>query len=264
MRYAVKTFDKRIGAVVVEVSAPGMTGTVKAFRLPEPKAQAGFLELKQRLVENEFFGQKALVIGGSRGLGEVTAKLLAGGGADVKITYVHGKQEADAIVADIESNGGIAGCFPFDVLNPVICGTAISASGWAPTHIYYFATPFIFSASKGKFSADLFQKFSEYYVTGFTNLIDALIEFQPLKVFYPSSVAIDELPKNMGEYATAKIAGELLCDFLEKCHSGLRIYKSRFPRTETDQTATIIPVASADPAELMLSELRIFLQLGAQ
>jgi acyl dehydratase len=264
MRYAVKSFDRRIGAVVVEVSAPGMQGSVKAFRLPEPKAQASYQELKQRLAENEFSGQNALIIGGSRGLGEVAAKLLAAGGANIKITYVQGKQEADLIVGDIVSNGGVADCFLFDVLNPLIPAAAISASGWKPTHIYYFATPFIFSGSKGKFSADLFRKFSEYYVTGFTNLVDALLEFQPLKVFYPSSVAIDELPKNLGEYAAAKIAGELLCDFLEKCHSGLQIYKSRFPRTETDQTATIMPVASADPADLMLSELRLFERLSAR
>jgi NAD(P)-dependent dehydrogenase (short-subunit alcohol dehydrogenase family) len=39
---------------------------------------------------DEFAGATALIIGGSRGLGELTAKLLAKGGARILITYATG------------------------------------------------------------------------------------------------------------------------------------------------------------------------------
>ncbi len=258
--YEVERFDKRVGLLNINVTAPYMTGFVKAFRRPQPKEQEGYLSLKQRVSDDEFSNQKALIIGGSRGLGEVAAKMLAAGGADVKITYHHGKADAEKVVADIVSNGGLADCFQYDVLNPAISQEDISLSGWQPTHLYYFATPFIFSGVRGKFSPDLFRKFCDYYVVGFANVLSLLGEHEIKRVFYPSTVAIDELPKHMGEYSSAKIASELLCDFFEKCDPQLVIYKSRFPRLATDQTVSILPVKNEDPAELLISELRAFNQ----
>lgn len=258
IHYQVARFDRRIGLVTINISAPQITGVVKAFRRPEPKDQASYPELQQHVLHNEFSNQHALIIGGSRGLGEVAAKFLAAGGADVKITYSKGKSDAEKIVADIVSHGGTADCFRYDVLNPSICEKDISPAGWKPTHLYYFATPFIFSGVKGVFSPELFREFCDYYVVGFINALNLLSDYDLKKVFYPSTVAVDELPKNMGEYASAKIAGELLCEFLEKCLPGITVYKSRFPRVATDQTVSIIPVKNEDPAVLMLNELRAF------
>ena len=259
MFYKVDRFDKRIGLATIKISAPNMIGVVKAFRRPEPKDQASYLTLREYARRGEFSNQQALIIGGSRGLGEVVAKLLAGGGANVKLTYHKGKDDADKIVHDIVSNGGSAACFQYDVLNPSICEQQISSFGWKPTHIYYFATPFIFSGAKGHFSPELFREFCDYYVVGFASLLNLLSPYAVKKVYCPSSVAIDELPKNMGEYACAKIASELLCTFLEKCHPGLAIYKSRLPRVATDQTVSIMPVKNEDPVDIMINELRAFL-----
>ena len=80
-------------------------------------------------------------------------------------------------------------------------------------------------------------------------------------IFYPSTVAIDELPGNMGEYTSAKIASETLCDFLEKGDANLTIFKPRFPRLATDQTVSIIPVDNKDPVSIMVKELRSFRDL---
>ena len=77
-------------------------------------------------------------------------------------------------------------------------------------------------------------------------------------VFYPSTVYIDELPTNMGEYAAAKMAGEMLCMFLQKKHREMRIYQPRLPKMATDQTASIRPVSTRDPVPVMLEALRIF------
>ena len=56
------------------------------LRLP-PTDQMSLQDLADLVEPGEFSGAAALIIGGSRGLGEVTAKLLAAGGARVAISY---------------------------------------------------------------------------------------------------------------------------------------------------------------------------------
>jgi hypothetical protein len=132
-----------------------------------------------------------------------------------------------------------------------------------PLYLYYFATPPIFGAAKGTFSPQRFATFSEYYVTGFLRTVQTVRDATPRlqKVFYPSSAAIEELPLDMGEYAAAKTAGELLCDFLQKVYPGLAIHKPRLPRVATDQTVSLLPVTNQEPVSVLVSHLRYLRQM---
>ncbi|MBI9080145.1 MAG: 3-oxoacyl-[acyl-carrier-protein] reductase [Pseudodesulfovibrio sp.] len=56
----------------------------------------------------------ALVTGGSRGIGRTVAERLAADGFEVYLTYVSRPEEADKVVAAIESNGGKARAFKLD------------------------------------------------------------------------------------------------------------------------------------------------------
>ena len=77
-------------------------------------------------------------------------------------------------------------------------------------------------------------------------------------IFYPSSVFLENVPKNMGEYTSSKIAGEMFWEFLEKNNKCLKIYKPRLPRMSTDQTVGVLPLNNDDPVSVMLHHLRTF------
>jgi acyl dehydratase len=263
LNYRVADGSRRLGMLFMDVDAPGVQGRLKTFWRPQPQAQPAYTAVGRDVEPGEFSAQRALIIGGSRGLGEVSAKLLAAGGAAVVITYHQGEEEARKIVADIVSHGGKADCLPWNVLEPPPAPAGLLANHSQPLYLYYFATPFIFGAAKGKFSHQRFTTFSAYYVTGFHRTVQTLSGpyYGLQKIFYPSSAAIDALPLDMGEYCAAKMAGEILCDFLQKAHPRLIIHKPRLPRVATDQTLSLLPVNNQDPVPLLLSHLRCLRQM---
>ena len=267
LNYHVADGNQRLALLLMDVEAPGMQGQIRTFFRPAPHEQAAFTDVCREVESSEFSGQRALIIGGSRGLGEVAAKLLSAGGAEVILTYYRGEQDAKRIVEEIVARGAKADCLPLNVLEPAPALLSRLTNGSnKPLYLYYFATPFIFGAAKGRFSTKRFTTFSEYYVTGFLRMVQSLAASSAglQKIFYPSSAAIEELPLDMGEYAAAKMAGEILCDFLQKTNPGLCIHKPRLPRVATDQTVSLLPVSNQDPVLVLLSHLRYLRQLTPQ
>ena len=255
--YQAVTCNPKLSLLLMKINSAGMEGKIKAFIRPGIQSQAAFSEVNDQVTSDEFTDQTAFVIGGSRGLGEVTAKLLAAGGAEVFITYYKGEEDARRIVSEIVSNGAKASFQQVNVLNPRIDLPPEINTVSKPVHLYYFATPFIFGNTKGKFSHRRFNLFCDYYVSGFLNTVDTLMSRKCglEKIFYPSTTAIDEIPLDMAEYAAAKAAGENLCDFLQKTHPSIQIYRPRLARLATDQTVSLLPVENQDPVSYLLSHL---------
>jgi enoyl-[acyl-carrier protein] reductase III len=63
-------------------------------------------------------GQRAIVTGGSRGIGAAISKTLAANGADVAILYRTDEASAKGVVAEIEKAGGRASAFQVNLVHP--------------------------------------------------------------------------------------------------------------------------------------------------
>ncbi|MGD0649022.1 MAG: SDR family NAD(P)-dependent oxidoreductase [Acidobacteriaceae bacterium] len=256
LEFKVKSVNERFRSVVLAVEGPGLSGRVETFVRQPPARQTGMRAVAHAVAAGEFAGAHALIVGGSRGLGELTAKLLAAGGARVTITYAVGLEQAMDVAREIEGWGGICDVMHYDATlaaDAQLAGMAVPV-----THAYYFATGQIFRAKTALFSADVYGEFAKVYVEGFFDLCEALgrRSVEGVSVFYPSSVAVTERPREMTEYAAAKAAGEVLCEDMNRFMRGVRVVQRRLPRLPTDQTLSLVAVPSADPLEVLLPIVR--------
>jgi NADP-dependent 3-hydroxy acid dehydrogenase YdfG len=259
LAYGVRRVNPRVKSVNLAVSGPTLQGAVASLVRPSPQVQPSMSEVRQALGDISFSDQRAIVVGGSRGIGEVTAKCIAAGGGSTVITYFRGEKDAKRVVEDIKAAGGRAYAVALDCLQPISRLDELLSQLGAPTHLYYFATPPISVNAKQAFSAAIFREMAMYYVEGFARLVEAvhLLSANGLTVCYPSTIFLNEIESGTGEYCAAKAAGEYVCRFLGKALAGTRFYAPRLPRMRTDQTMSILPVKSLEPLKIILEVLRL-------
>jgi acyl dehydratase len=247
LAYAVSKTDARFRSLQIDVSGAGIAGQLNAFARPAPPIQPGMSEISARVSGKPFAGQRSLIIGGSRGLGEVTAKIVAAGGGHPVITFREGEHEAQQVAADIVGAGGHCDIRRYDALSPP--REQLHKLGGAVCCCYYFATPKIFQRKSALYEPEKLRTFLSFYADGFFELCAALAHdgAGKLAMFYPSTVAIDQGVSVTTEYAMAKISGEILAKYVNEFMSGVDVISRRLPRILTDQTATV-GVASADNA----------------
>jgi len=254
--YRVKSIDERIRMVNLEIRGSGISGIVETFvRLP-PAIQMSMDTVSAHVEANEFSGTHALIVGGSRGLGELTAKVIAAGGGRVTITYAIGSKEAEGVAREIQQSGGVCDVIAYDALQPAV--PQLQKLSSPVTHAYYYATGQIFRTKRGIFSKAFHREFNNFYVEGFFDLCESLAASTTsgISVFYPSSIAVADRPSDMTEYAMAKTAGEVLCEDINRFMKGVRVVLHRLPRLPTDQTLSVIPVKCSDPLEIILPIIR--------
>jgi acyl dehydratase/NADP-dependent 3-hydroxy acid dehydrogenase YdfG len=260
--YRTLAADERFGKVRITVTGRCVRGSLVAFARLPPVAQRSIQDVAGQIDPGEFAGMTALIVGGSRGLGELTAKMIAAGGGTPMITYSVGLADAEKVRADIVAWGGNAQVMQYDVRRPP--ANQLAALTSRPSHLFYFATNAIFRPKERLVSTSILADFTVFYLTGFHDMcLQILQQFpvpagseQTLGIYYPSSIAVEQRPNGMTEYAMVKAAGEQMCRDMNQYLPGLRILTSRLPRLPTDQTASIVPGREQDPLAVMLPILR--------
>jgi acyl dehydratase len=255
MSFSVTSVERSFRLLTLAIEGGGWSGEIEAFLRHPPIVQPTYAEIRRLIEPAALRGQRVLVIGGSRGIGEVVAKIVAAGGAEVFITYLVGEADARRVAAEITSDGGSCEALRFDASkNP-----AGQLGHLQPlTHVYYFATSKIFGGGD-IYSPERLRVFQEIYVDSFYRLCAYCNGLAAaIRVFYPSSVAVESRPRGMTEYAMAKAAGEVLAADMPRSMRGISIDVVRLPRIVTDQTASLVPTDDSDTIQVMLPLVRAF------
>lgn len=254
LEYRVPSHDERFRKVRLVVRGSGIEGALEAFLRVAPVQQATLAGLRGLVAADEFRGMRALVVGGSRGLGELTAKLIAAGGGVPTITYALGQAEAQKLVAEIAAAGGEADALRYDV-REAPAGQLPPDAGY--THLFYFATNLIGRPKAALVSAPILAEFVTFYLYGFHDLcVELTRSGATLAAYYPSTIYLEARPAGMTEYAMIKAAGEEMVRDMNEHIAGLRVIATRLPRLPTDQTAGVLPERGLEPAAVMLPIVR--------
>src|SRR5262249_6252424 len=130
--------DPRFRLVQMNVSGGGVRGSVDAFLRWPPIEQAPLAEIRKRVAPGEFANSRALIVGGSRGLGALTAKAIAAGSGAVVITYATGEVDAMQVKDEINREIGPATCRTLRYDARKSAADQLGALTEEISHLYYF------------------------------------------------------------------------------------------------------------------------------
>lgn len=260
MPYSIQRADPRFRSIRVLVTGGTLEGTLDAFFRAPPVAQPLLSDVQASVDATRFTGQHALVVGGSRGLGELVVKILLAGGARVTLSYVRGKADAERIQQEAQALGHRVDILQLDASQPLPEASVGVLGSINLTHLYYFATQQISKSPGFAWNPGLFDSFCELYVHGFAALVRAAAQncsaANRLQVFYPSTEFLDLPESGFAEYRAAKAAGETLCENLA-LNPALVLHKPRLPRLQTDQNSSFLGVEGLEPLQTMLQQLEL-------
>jgi hypothetical protein len=255
LSFAVSEVDARFRRVSIEMAGGGWSGGILAFGRAPPVVQPSMNEISGRVRHEEFRSVDALVVGGSRGLGELTAKLIAAGGGKSVITYATGEDDAINVAREIRNWGASCEVLCYNINKAA--SEQLASLPRAPNQVHYYPSPPTTGRVGQKYSLERFEKFCDYFVRGFRNLIDAAgAAGWTFSAHYPSSIDVEKPQSAMTVLTMAKARGEVLCADLARTMPQMRLIVSRLPALLTDQSASLMEAPTADPIEVLLPILR--------
>jgi hypothetical protein len=249
----IKSINKDFNFIKTEYQGKNVTSTLEAFFRPKPIKPMSCNEIFDlKIILPDLKNQSVLVVGGSRGLGAITSKLLACAGAKVTLSYKYGQQEAMAVAEDIISIGKSCKV----VQHTVSVSQTYEKFNDKYDQLYYFPTNKIFY-DDGISNNERYDSFHEIYVDCFKNLVENLIKKSKIKkIFYPSTIAIDKPIDSLKDYIKAKKEGERICRLLQKKFM-IKVLCPRLGRILTDQTNTMVPANFDHPVDTMLMFIKL-------
>lgn len=250
--FGVLKSDERFGLLNILAEGNAVVAQIGSLYRPTPSKNPHISEVAALVKDNEFKNSRALIIGGSRGIGEVVAKLISAGGGDPTITYHVGKTEAERVVNEIRTWGGKC-----EIVQLTINEKQSFLLDYSSINqLYYFASPKILGRRTENYDEKMLSLYRTLYVDCFNNICNEIISRNfKCSVFYPSTVFIDNQPPDLENYVQAKIEGETLCKVLNE-NAVIDIIAPRLPRFSTDQNQTIIKEKYANISEILIPFIR--------
>ena len=247
--------DERFGLVNLNVVTDNFSADLNTIVRAAPVSSIPIdCLINSNLPKINLKGRNILIVGGTRGLGCYTTKLVALMGANVTFTYANSLEDAVSLKMEINKAGFMINFIHFDVNSPSFNDLFIDK----PELIFYFATPKIFVKRSKLFEEVLYSRFRKFYVEVLEKILSISIARNVRGVFVPSSVAIDENTVTMSEYIKAKCQGEQLLKRITS-NTELIAHSPRLPRMLTDQTATNLMVQSEEVHKVMFPLISEFI-----
>jgi NAD(P)-dependent dehydrogenase (short-subunit alcohol dehydrogenase family) len=265
IEYRVTLAQEQFRLTKIAVRGPDFSAEVTAFFRPPPPPPLRLDTVAEQVPPGAFRGEVALIVGGSRGLGAVAAKLIAAGGGAAIITYNSDAAAAEALCRELRPSSPASRLLRLDV-NDAGSATAVAGLAPPPTLLLYFATPQIFRRRVSDFSHEMLADFRRYYVDGFERVFKAAKESGHLRAaLNPSTIALDQPIDQLVEYAAAKGEAEAASRALmEQAGGRISILTPRLPRILTDQTNAVVHKAAADPVAILMPLLQEMVALRAR
>jgi NAD(P)-dependent dehydrogenase (short-subunit alcohol dehydrogenase family) len=257
--FQVQKYDAHFSRVEIGICGLNVTGTVAAFVGREGAREVADDDIRSLVAPTEFAGHRPLIIGASGGLGTVTARILAAGGARPTLTWNRSIDSANSVARSVSRIGGESDLLQLDVCRLGASLDELAAKGWTGEQAYYFATPRIFRRRVRPYQSEDLREFLEVFVDAFYDFTCGLMKIRPccrVTVFYPSSVAVGNPTDELFEYSIAKFASERLCARLQRRYKSLRIVVAQLPRIETRQTLSYMQVKTTPAHVIMLPIIR--------
>lgn len=253
LRWAVANVNDRYSMLKIRFDVGGSEAIAEVIVREPPPTQLSLGTIRQHVEPTLFAGSRALVVGGSRGLGELCAKIMAAGGSEVLLTYNSGAEDAYSVAAEI---GADAHVVQLSVGAPS-AEAARAVRDFAPTHLLYFATPSISKQPAGSFDPSTYGLLHAVYATGLATVLNLASSGGALHtVFFPSTIFVEERPAGFLEYVAAKFAGEAVCDAWRTLNPAHTVIIDRLPPLVTDQTAAKLGSDTEANLKVLLSALR--------
>ena len=247
----------KIAPIKLKLCGAGIKGNIEALYRLAPINQESISSLKSRASELNFSGKTALVIGGSRGLGEIVSKLISISGGNVILTFNKGEDDALRVQNEINSNRKSCSTVFLNILEYSQIRKTLSPFAKDIDYVFYFASPKI-RATPDKESSDLKDLYRAFYVKGFKSIVEyflSKVKEKDLIFFYPSTEFIDTNEKKFEEYIIAKTEGEEFCNLIRDEYNNINILSPRLPRLLTDQNIGVSGLTVETTTQIMADQL---------